>query len=179
MKKIFFIALIFVASGLFQCKSQKNAFDGDSIRPGVMGLAGQIEQDDFIGTESVGKTDETSPAYHTRMALINTANEAELIQLLNHPDAEVAATAFEGLALKNHPDLKKELLNLSEGERFLNYIQGDIYTELSLLEYAYLYVLKYDINHPDGETEETQALDLNSAEKAFIRNRILALRQLR
>lgn len=179
MKKIFFLVVLTIAIGLTHCKSNRVVFNDDQIRPVVKALAEQIVKDDFVGTESVGRTGETSPAYETRMALINAATEDELVQLLRHPEGEVAATAFEGLAKKNYPNLKSELMNLTGGERFLNYIKGDIFSDLSLLEYAYLYVLKYDINDPDGVTEETLDQGLTSAEKAFIRNRILSLRQSR
>lgn len=175
MKKnrLFFILLLLT----IQCKTGKQAFDAEKLSSPVRELVATVEKNGFIGTEQIGRPGETSEAYQTRMALLEAATDTELIILTEHPDGEVAATAFQGLVNRDYNELKEVLLDFTKGERSLNYIQGDMFMEMSLLEFAYLYVLEYDLDDSTSTGGTKIEIGLSAEEKAFIRNRILALRQ--
>ncbi len=163
---------------LFSCKSGKevSGFNSNQLSPELIELVNLLVETDYIGTQSIGRTNEPSAAYANREALLSRASEEELTILINHPEGEVAATAFEGLVRKNYSDLKNELLNLSKGDRQLSYIKGDVVFVMPALEYAYVIVLG---NEMDGHSVENTRVNvgLSDAEKAFVENRIMAIRQ--
>jgi len=163
---------------LFSCKSGKDISnpEQDLLSPAVVEMVKLLIETDYIGTESIGRSQEPSPAYASREALLSLATEAELLALIDHPEGEVAATAFEGLVRKNYGDLKTQLLNLSKGDRTLRYIQGDMVFTLPAIEYAYVNILG---NEMEGNYIENTRVDigLSNAEKAFVENRIKAIRQ--
>jgi len=173
--KYFSILMLLV---LFSCKSGKDVSnpEQDTLGPAVSEMINRLVEADYIGTESIGRSPEPSPAYANREALLSLATEEELLKLIDHPEGEVAATAFEGLVRRNYTELKTALLNLSKGDRTLRYIQGDMFFTMPALEYAYVNILG---NKMEGNLVENTRVDigLSSAEKAFVENRILAIRQ--
>ena len=154
---------------LFSCKSGKDVstLEQDNISPELTELVNLLIKTDYIGTEKVGRSPEPSAAYASREALLSMASEEELLLLTNHPEGEVAATAFEGLIRRHYSDLKTELLKLSE---------GDIAFTMPALEYAYVNLLGNDFEGGHSENEVIE-IGLNGAEKAFVENRIKAIRQ--
>lgn len=147
-----------------------------NIRPELTELVNFLIETDYIGTERVGRSPEPSAAYASREALLSMASKEELLELINHPEGEVAATAFDGLVRQDYPDLKTELLNLSKGDRKLNFLKGDIAFIMPALEFAYVHILGNDF---DGGRSENEPIDigLSKDEKAFVENRIMAIRQ--
>ncbi|MCZ4409511.1 hypothetical protein O3Q51_11870 [Cryomorphaceae bacterium 1068] len=175
--KAFYILFLFL---LFSCKSGKDVstFSYAELSPELTELVKLLVETDYIGTQSIGRSNEPSVAYANREALLSIASEDELILLINHPEGEVAATAFEGLVRKNYSDLdlKEELLNLSKGDRLLSYLKGDVVFVMPALEYSYVIILG---NELDGNFSENTIVNigLSEAEKAFVENRIMAIRQ--
>lgn len=163
---------------LFSCKSGKDVstLEQDNMSPELTELVNLLIETDYIGTEKVGRSQEPSAAYASREALLSMASEEELLLLTSHPEGEVAATAFEGLIRWHYSDLKTALLNLSEGDRKLNFLKGDIVFTMPALEYAYVNLLGNDFEGGHGENEVIE-IGLNDAEKAFVENRIKAIRQ--
>jgi hypothetical protein len=163
---------------LISCKSGSDlsAFSYGELSPELTEMVKLLEETDYIGTQSIGRTNEPSAAYANREALLSLASEKELLRLINHPEGEVAATAFEGLVRKNYNDLKKELLNLSKGDRHLSYIKGDIVFVMPALEYAYVIILGNQLDGDYGENTIVN-IELSEEEKAFVENRIMAIRQ--
>ena len=141
-----------------------------------MDLVNLLIETDYIGTEKIGRSPEPSAAYASREALLSMASDEELLALIDHPEGEVAATAFDGLLRRNYSGIKNELLNLSKGNRKLSYIKGDIVFVMPAIEYAYVNLLGNDFEGNPGEAEQVE-IGLSSAEKAFVENRIIAIRQ--
>jgi hypothetical protein len=170
---VFASVLIIVA-----CKANRPAsdFDSGSLSPATAERVSALVEFDFVGTERIARQDETSVAFTNRQALMDTATDEELLNLMGHPEGEVVATAFEALAKRRHVDLKRILLDLSEGEKRVNYLQGDVFLEMSVIEYAYVYVLNNQFEQKLNAGEPVP-IGLKPEEKAFIENRIKALRQ--
>jgi hypothetical protein len=160
------------------CKSNQDIskFDYDDISPELKILVENLIKTDYIGTEKIGRSPELSPAYANREAIFSLAGQEELLALIDHPEGEVAATAFEGLAKMEYADLKTELLNLSKGDRALNFIKGDVIFTMPALEYAYINVLGIGFDEENSENHPLET-DLTKDEKAFIENRIKAIKQ--
>jgi len=179
MPKAFLYLLLALPLILSGCFSNKKAsrFDASVLQPATAEMVNLLDEDDFVGTERVAREPTVSGAYVNRMALMENASEAELLALMNHPEGEVVATAFEGLAMQQYNELKQVLLDLSEREIRVSYLAGDVLRTLPVLEYAYVYVLKYDFENPSPSTVPID-IGLSAEEKAFIENRILAIRQL-
>ena len=163
---------------LLSCKSGKEvlSFNSDQLSPELTELVNLLVETDYIGTQSIGRSNEPSLAYANREALLSIASEEELILLINHPEGEVAATAFEGLVRKKYGDLKNELLNLSKGDRQLSYLKGDVVFVMPALEYAYVIILGNELAGISGKNTRVD-IGLSEAEKAFVENRIIAIRQ--
>lgn len=170
------ILLCFVL--LFSCKSGHEISNSDltNLSPETAELVALLIETDYIGTEFVFRTPEPSVAYANREALLTLASENELITLTEHPEGEVAATAFEGLVRNEYADLKTEFLRLSAGDRKLNFIQGDVVYPMPALEYAYVNVLGNSLEGA-ATTSAFVPIGLTEAEKAFVENRIKAIRQ--
>ncbi|HKK40071.1 MAG TPA: hypothetical protein VJ949_11680 [Cryomorphaceae bacterium] len=163
---------------IISCKSGKDLsrFNDDQISPELSEMVNRLIETDYIGTEKIGRSPEPSAAYASREALLSMASEEELLALIDHPEGEVAATAFEGLLRNRYSDLKMELLNLSKGDRTLNLIQGDVVFTMPALEYAYVNLLGNDFDSTSNQNKPIK-IGLSDAEKAFIENRIMAIRQ--
>lgn len=174
MKSILLVSVLL----FFSCKSGKESakFDSEGISPALIELVNNLIETDYIGTEKIGRSPELSPAYANRETIFTLATRKELSALVNHPEGEVAATAFEGLVRMGYEDLKSELFKLAKGDRKLNYIQGDVILTMPALEYATVHILGMEL---DGETPpvKTVEIGLTDDEKAFIENRIKAIRQ--
>lgn len=163
---------------LISCQSGKNTagYDSSQLSPELIELVNLLIETDYIGTEKIGRSPEPSEAYATREALLSMASEEELLALIDHPEGEVAATAFEGLLRRDYSEIKKELLNLSKGDRKLSYIKGDVVFVMPAIEYAYVNLLGNDFDRNPSDIEKVE-IGLNKAEKAFVENRIIAIRQ--
>lgn len=172
------VAYILLVVLLLSCKWGKDVstFEQSQISPELTVLVNMLIETDYIGTEKMGRSSSPSAAYANREALLSIATEEELIKLISHPEGEVAATAFEGLSRRNYNYLKRELLNLSEGDRQLSYIKGDIVFVMPALEYAYVNILGNEFRGNSGVGEQIR-IGLEPTEKAFIENRIMAIRQ--
>lgn len=155
-----------------------SGFDSDKVSPHVLDMADDIAKEGFVGTQSIGRNPAVSPTHVLRMEFIRTATVEELLEFLNHPSGVVKATAFEGLHAKGYTDLKQSLLDLSEGDDVIRYIHGDVEYFLPLVEYAYTVVLGMTLEgeSPAYAPVETVPIGLSATEKAFVENRILAVR---
>lgn len=153
-----------------------STLEQDKISPELTELVNLLIETDYIGTERIGHSPEPSAASTSREALLSMASEEDLLALISHPEGEVAATAFEGLVKQDYRDLKTELLNLSKGDRKLNFLKGDIAFTMPALEYAYVNILGNDFDGSISENEQIE-IGLSNNEKAFVENRIKAIRQ--
>ena len=173
--KVVVVVLVFL---LFSCKSGKDVstLEQNKISPELTELVNLLIETDYIGTERIGRSPEPSGAYASREALLSIASEEELLALISHPEGEVAATAFDGLVRRHYSDLKTELLNLSKGDRKLNFLKGDIAFTMPALEFAYVNLLGNDFEESISENKLIE-IGLSDSEKAFVENRIKAIRQ--
>lgn len=149
----------------------------EQLNPATQEMVELLIESDFVGTERIAKGGATSVEYVNRISLMESATDKELLALLGHPEGEVTATAFEGLATRDYSELKTILLNLTEGEKMVNYMAGDVYQTIPVLEYAYVYVLQYEFENPNPSVAPVE-IGLTPEERAFVENRIKALRQL-
>ena len=166
---------------LAACGSARKAggFDAQAVRPEIREMAETIQETGYIGTSAVSRNPEVSRDYLHRMAFINGATAAELKAFIHHDSGQLQAVAFEGLAAKQYPELKQVLLDLSESNRHIHYLHGDVEFVLPVVEYAYSVVLGLAL---PGEVpgylngNPTSEVQLAPAEAAFVENRILAVR---
>jgi hypothetical protein len=152
------VLLIAILIGLTDgCKSGANlsesAYSPKEIREEIRLLVDSIKQDNYIGTEQMGRLPIPAPAYLRRQALMDKAYDAELKNLAAHPNTVVSLVAFEGLYERGN-DAVPELFNqILERNDILHYIRGDISTRIPMLEYAYVYVMRYPL---PGESTPTE-----------------------
>lgn len=144
------VLLIAILIGLTDgCKSGANlsesVYSPKEIREEIRLLVDSIKQDNYIGTEQMGRLPIAAPAYLRRQALMAKAHDAELKNLAAHPNTVVSLVAFEGL-YERGDDAVPELFNqILERNDILHYIRGDISTRIPMLEYAYVYVMRYPL----------------------------------
>ena len=174
MKPVVILSLIV----LFSCKSGKNISTSEQteLSNEVAEMVESLIKTDYIGTENLGRSSQVSPAYIDRENLLSTAREKELLALIDHPEGEVAATAFEGLVRKEYPNLTEQLFKLGDENRKLNYIKGDVLIVMSALEYAYVVVLGNDM-HENPVKSARVKIGLTSAEKSSVEKKIISIRQ--
>lgn len=152
------VLLIAILIGLTDgCKSRANlsesVYSSKEIREEIRLLVDSIKQDNYIGTEQMGRLPIAAPAYLRRRALMDKAYDAELKNLAAHPNTVVSLVAFEGL-YERGDDAVPELFNqISERSDILHYIRGDISMRIPMLEYAYVYVMRYPL---PGESIPTE-----------------------
>lgn len=178
---ILFVPILIAAFTSCDTMRSSGEFDNRDVRPEIMEMAEAIIKDGFIGTPGIARNPEISKEYTLRMAFIDAATIDELVHFLDHPAGILRAVAFEGLAIKGYPQLKQALLDLSQGDHYIRYIQGDIEFTMPAIEYAYTVVLGRIVpgEQPGYMNDDPKAeVDLTAAEEAFITNRILAIRSL-
>ena len=148
------VLVVFLTDG---CKSKTSlsdvAFAPKELREEIRLLADSVKQDNYIGTEQMGRLPIAAPAYLRRQALMHKAYDAELKNLAAHPNTVVSLVAFEGL-YERGDDAVPELFNqISERSDILHYIRGDISMRIPMLEYAYVYVMRYPLPNESLPTE--------------------------
>jgi hypothetical protein len=176
--------LVIAISTAVGCSSQgnfsKSYFDTRVISEETRLLADSISRDTYIGTEQMGRLPIPAPAYLRRQALMRNAKDAELHMLLDHPDAIVRLVAFEGLYERSDARIPDLLEKIAADGAIIQYIKGDISSQIPALEYAYVYVMRYEMPEEPAPSELTPAapkFDLPAETRAEMVRRIAALRK--
>jgi hypothetical protein len=121
-------------------------------------LVNQIADDNFIGTEIIGRGGGPSDEYKLRRELMDTASLEELKSLVNSSYPVVSLTAFQGLCERGADDVPKILKDVYAKENVqVQVIQGDVSLEMSTLEYAYGYILGLPL--PGGASQHQALVD--------------------
>ncbi len=130
-------------------------------------LASEIAKDNYIGTETVGRMPEMDPAYARRLKLMRIATDDELLTLTGNPNAVVSLVAFEGLYNRENETVPAIFDGFLERSESIRYLKGDVMMEIPLLEYAYVYVMNYQIpdEEPPSEVEVADPKIVLSKEK--------------
>ncbi len=113
---------------------------------GLTELVKAIAEDNFVGTETVGKGGGESPAFERRQKLMATATTSQLDSLVNNENIVVSLVAFEGLASRGDESVTEKIKIYLNNQR-VEIIQGDIAHQVSALEYAYVEVLGYSMKN--------------------------------
>lgn len=116
-------------------------------------LASEIANDNYIGTESVSRKPGMDPAYARRHKLMRIATDSELLALTGDPNAVVSLIAFEGLYKRGNSTVPSIFEGYQKRSESINYLQGDMMMEIPLLEYAYVYVMNYQMPNEEPPSE--------------------------
>ncbi len=180
MKRTFFCEALLVA-GIFigACGTKKEitaqAYDPALLRHEILTLADEIFNDNYIGTELMGRLPQTAPAYTRRLRLMSEATTDELLVLTHHPGTIVQLVAFEGLYEKTDPAVPLIIDRFKSNTERIQYIQGDISQEIPMLEYAYVYVMRFALpgeSVPGHLTPAMPAFSLPDAQHQSVQERI-------
>ena len=150
MKNTFFyIPMLMAVLFLLACGNKKEItaqdYDPSLLRPEIVTLADEIFNDNYIGTELMGRMPQTAPAYTRRLRLMSEATPEELRVLTYHPGTIVQLVAFEGLYENGDPAVPVILDRFTSNPELIQYIKGDISQEIPMLEYAYVYVMRFTL----------------------------------
>lgn len=169
--------------GSSACRSKVELSDSEkkpmNISSEVKVLVDQIEADNYIGTEQVSRKQEMDPAYARRLKLMRIATDSELLALTGNPNAVVSLVAFEGLYNRENATVPAIFKGFRERKDVIQYLRGDISTELPMLEYAYVYVMHYTIPNEDPPSEIEQLepkFQITKEDQVLIVQRIDGLR---
>lgn len=170
MRTISYCISFTIIIALAACGQNKNVV---SYSEKTSALVSQIAEDNYIGTEIVGRGGGPSDAYKRRRQLIETTPLKELKSLAYNPNAAVSLTAFQGLCEKGAHDVPKILENVYAKENVqVHVIRGDLSFRMSTLEYAYGYILGLtlpgDEVHHNALVDYTISLDLQKKLKQTI-----------
>jgi hypothetical protein len=154
---IFLLVMFLIGMGLEGCKSKSNfselTYHPNQVREEIRLLVDSVKKDNYIGTEQMGRLPIAAPAYLRRQALMRKAYDAELINLTLHPNPVVSLVAFEGLYERDEKTVPVIFERISERPDMLHYIRGDISMRIPMVEYAYVYVMRFAL---PGEEIPTQ-----------------------
>jgi hypothetical protein len=110
------------------------------------------------------------------------ATDSELIALLQHDHVVLMLTAFEGLHRRKHPETYAAFTAIMPRNEKVSYIQGDIYTPMPVLEYAYTHVLGYTMpgeREPYVDVPIIRWIGLDKEQQNAVEDLIRRYRQLR
>ena len=152
LNPIFYIGLILLIFSI-GCRQKVEVSEFEKkplmLSDEVEELASEIAKDNYIGTETVGRMPQMDPAYARRLKLMGIATDDELLTLTGNPNAVVSLVAFEGLYNRENETVPAIFDGFLERSESIRYLKGDVMMEIPLLEYAYVYVMNYQI--PDEE----------------------------
>ena len=179
MKTLSYISLIAIL--LLGCKANESVqVDVAGVRPEIQSIATDIESDNFIGTKQIGRMPGTSEAFARRQNLMEKASTEELIQLTDDSNSAVSLTALEGLYKRSYKNIPEIMAKYAERDDYVNYIKGDISTEMPALEYAYTYIFHNQMpgeNMPEEIEEPFSRFQLPETLNATIVSKIEELRK--
>lgn len=145
-----FTGLLLCSSG---CRSKVDVSESEkkplNLSTEVKELVDQIISDNYIGTEQVARKPVVDPAFERRLKLMRIATDSELLALSGNPNPVVSLIAFEGLYNRGNSTVPAIFEGLRKRNDIIHYLRGDLSMEMPMLEYAYVYVLDYNI--PDEE----------------------------
>ncbi len=169
--------LFLLVAGLQACSNNREVSQSEfsMLSADLENAVTELVELNYLSTEKISRDQQISKAFLLMEKIKMTASEEELLLLINHPEGEIAALAFEGLITLKSDSTTAALMQLSEGDRYLNYIQGDMMITLSALEYAYSYVL--GLNLGEQTVYNAPEINLSSDQILFLENRIMALNQ--
>lgn len=124
----------------------------------VKQLVDEISADNYIGTEQVARKPEMDPAYARRLKLMRIASDDELLALTGNPNAIVSLTAFQGLYNRGNETVPAIFKGFRKRKDVITYLRGDVAMDMPMLEYAYVYVMHYQIpdEEPPSEIEQVE-----------------------
>lgn len=175
-----------LASGcfiFFGCNSHKSKINADKnnvkLSKEVEKLVEEIKQDNYMGTPYIARGTVIDSAFIRKEKLQNLATEEELYQLAINPHPIIRLTAFQGL-YDRYPEFAQSVFeNYKKQSETITFIKGDIVLNMSGLEYAYVYILNYEILNEEGnyDNENTiRKIELSQEEQNQITHLILKLR---
>ena len=174
----YFLFIVLIAAG---CKPKKSIqVDVAGVRPEIEAIAKEIEKDNFIGTEQIGRMPGTSAAYSRRQDLMQKASNEELVQLTDDANPAVSLTALEGLYRRSYKAMPELVAKYSERDDYIHYLKGDISMQMPSLEYAYSYILHKPMpgeKLPDELDEPFTRFQLPESLEASIIEKIVELRK--
>ena len=143
---------------MFSCKSKElMQVDVAGVRPEIESLAKEIAQDNFIGTEQINRMPGTSEAYTRRQNLMEKASNDELVQLTDDTNPVVSLTALEGLYKRSYKEIPAIMAKYAERDDHIQYIKGDMSSQMPTLEYAYTYIFHKPMPGEDLPSELPEA----------------------
>ena|SRR5690554_1071440 len=169
--------------GFTACKSEFKAVDADRkgivLSKEVKELREQIAHDNYMGTVYIARKPEVDSAYLRKQTLIKIATDDELIDLTGDPNPVVSLTAFQGLYNRAHSVVPIIFNGYKSRTDHIPFVHGDLITDMPLLQYAYVYVMEYNI--PDdpliGETfEGNPKFELSQSEQEEVMKIIARIR---
>ena len=175
-----FLCLLLCASGC-KPKDELSAVDPKpvSISNEVKTLAEEIAADNYIGTEQIARKQEMDSAYSRRLKLMRVATDSELLALTGNPNAVVNLIAFEGLYNRENSTVPTIFEGFKNRSDMIRYIRGDLALDMPMLEYAYVYILRYSIPDEESPSEIEPSLpkfELSREEQSAIIEKIDGLR---
>lgn len=117
--------------------AQPSAGDYQGIQPmdSVYRLADSLAAVNALHGPYVGFSGEVTGQYRNFVALVDTANAEDLLELMQHPNAVVRGYAFWGLAREQYGALDSVLLAHARDEAPVRVLQGGMVTELPLVDF--------------------------------------------
>ncbi len=184
MKATRIFVLFLVIAVLGACKQQQeiaiDRYDPDKLRIEIRLLADSVADDNYIGTEQMGRMPQTAPSFLRRQKLMHNASPAELLSLTHHPNTVVKLVAFEGLTIIEHASVTEVLKRFLSREDEVHYIRGDISMRMPMLEFAYVYILHHPLpgeTLPDEIPQFEAVYHIDEDLKSKVVSRILELRK--
>jgi len=173
--------LFFIAILLIGCRSKESLqVDVAGVRPEIESIAKEIEKDNFIGTDQIGRMPGTSQAFARRQDLMQKASNEELVQLTDDDNPAVSLTALEGLYKRSYEKIPELMAKYAERDDSIHYIKGDLSMPMPALEYAYTYILHKPMpgeKLPDELEEPFTRFQLPESLEATIIEKIRELRK--
>ena len=143
-----FVMIVFAG-----CNSNHKVAESDknpmNLSEKVEKLRQQIALDNYIGTEYIARKQDVDSAYLRKQELMLIGTNEELLALTGDPNPIVSLTAFQGLYDRGNA-IVPTIFNGYKGRTDrIRFVRGDLMMELPMLEYAYVYIMNYEI--PDEE----------------------------
>ncbi len=151
--KLTYFPVLIVIILVVGCRPKVEISESDKtqsqISEHVQSLVDEIVQDSYIGTEQVARKQQTDPAYTRRLELMQIASDDELLALTGSKNPIIGLIAFEGLYNRGNSTVPVIFNGFKSRNDRIRYLRGDVMMEMPMLEYAYVYVMRYTI--PDEE----------------------------
>ena len=123
--------------------------DTNQLSNKIENLRQQIARDNYIGTERIARQQYVDSAFLRKQEFMRIASDDELIVLASDSNAIVSLTAFQGLYSRGNSVLPTIFKGYKKRTDHIRFIRGDLMMDMPMLEYAYVYIMQYEI--PDEE----------------------------